>query len=263
MKTRISVALNGQYLHELDDTIVTQSVNIAAPQLTRYTAEVPGNGAFCGTVKRKMMEVRVGFSIISKRDFSGRVETYNKVMAWAMGGGMLTTTGHDGKFLQVVCDALPDLGSVRDWTRSHEITFRAYTVPYWQDEAVSEVSGRVGASAPVTMTLPVGGTADTPLNVTALVRSGTMNSLTVTVGKQRIGLTGLNAIAGEAVTIATDEHGFTDIFVTGIAGTRRNALSCRTKASHDELTVSPGAASVEVICGADADVTLSARGRWV
>ena len=203
---------------------------------------------------RRGLKVTVTAQIHQVHDLQARSAALDAIAAWVGSGGILTASYRPGKRLRVIPTRMPCLGKVRDYTQEIETELTAYAVPFWEDDAVTSVTGTAGAEG--SLTLSLAGTHETPLDA-EITAGGAVTALSLTAGGQTIALTGLSLAAGDTVTF---EHTEDDFLVIRAGNTR--LMDKRTAASADEILLGHGSNTVTWEADASVTVTAKARGRY-
>ena len=231
-------ALNGVQLDELFPEIVIRSVDPGVPHET-VSAVSRGRG-FGQRVTGQhwdTLEVSVTYAIdLPKKEMALRRQIFDAVNTWALQKGWLTVNRLEGRRFWVDKVVVPGSGDLWNWTNDFTIIFRAYGVPFWQDEipaqAVSSVTGN-GSVA-----LQVSGNVKSVLDISFQNRSGmTINNFQVQAAGNRIMLTSLG-LGGSAVLRIS--HGTDGLLRITAGGT--NVYSKYSGA--DDLYVDPGPVTV-------------------
>ena len=256
MRLSHRVALNGVQLDAIDSRILVQGVEEAAGKDQISTVSLfGGSGQRITNQHRDSLDVTVRFSInIKKTNMQARNDVFEKVCAWAAGGGWLTLNYKAGRRLNVICAQLPAAGDMWNWTNVYAIVFRACGVPYWQQDAQNSI--RANGST-ITRQIGVGGSATTVLDITFRCSSGTCSTFRVVAGSSMIELTGLSLSAGQTLVIDHTADGLLRIMAGGVS-----ALAKRTAASSDDLYVEPGTVTVTVTTQGSGSLTISCAGRY-
>ena len=150
---------------------------------------------------------------------------------------------------------LPGPGDL--WERTHEytITFRAYNVPFWQQ--ITPNSAKVNNITNGNVTLDVGGTAPSVLDIAFRNISGkVIQNFAATAGGNTITLNDVNIGVNETLEIT---HG-TDGLLRMTCG-NRNVYSLYRGA--DDLTVNPGSVTVKVTATRAGELTITNTGRFL
>ena len=256
------VALNGIQLDSVDDRILVQGIDEAAgkDQIT-VVSLFGGAGQRITNRHRDYLEVTVRFSLrVRKNDMQTRTAILERINAWAEPGGWLTLNYKPGRRLRVVCAQYPAAGDPWNWTGVYAIEFRAYAVPFWQQEPPGMLTA-TGNS--ITRSIGVGGNTDTVLNLSFKNTSGvSCDTFTVSTGGSAISLSGIGLAIGETLHIDHTEDGLLRIRIQSSGGNYRSALDKRTPESSDDLWVRPGTVTVSVTAERTGALALSCAGRY-
>ncbi len=251
MTTPFDCALNGVSLSRQDDRLCVLDIDEQAPKLRLTAAVLPTAGQQLLAQSRESLSVEVRFAI-QEEDPRLRRQALQKVLAWAMKGGILTTSDRKNQQLNVVCTALPAMAA-EDWTAPLSITFTTTRCPYWEDAALTQCAG-----TSCTVALP--GTADSTPVSAQITNTGTeaITSLTLYCGATYMTFEGITLPAG-GVFLLEAEDGLLCAAVDGAS-----VLSCRTPGSSDLLLAPCGqSAALSVTAAGTVTATFSARGRYV
>ena len=194
------VALGGEYLDELDESIVIRSVDPGVPHEASGTADRMGGwGSRLTNQHWQSLDVSVAFAIdLPKTRIADRRAVFDSVIAWANRKGWLTTNEMEGRRLYVDKVVIPGGGDMREWTNEYTITFRALGVPFWRDRTA--VEARKNKVTKGSLTIDVGGTAPGVLDLSFENVSGKqINDVTFTVDGNDLILKGVNLGAGETL----------------------------------------------------------------
>ena len=254
-------ALDGVQLDEIDNRILIQKIEPASGK-DQFNAvslwDQPGNRV--NKKHRDYVDVTVTFSMdIKKNAYTERSEIFEKVMSWAMGGGMLTLSQKPDRQIRVIAAQLPAEGDPLEWTNRYSITFRAYGVPYWQQETpdqlrildVSSTSRQFGVTGNVRSVMDVSFTNTS---------GGTINSFSITCGGSTISLSGIGLGNGETLTIDHPDTGEKSWLRIRIGS--RSVLNCRSAGSSNDLYVTPGTITISMTAGGSGTLLVSCNGRY-
>lgn len=261
MRTKVQVALNGAQLHEIDESVIVQQVIEQAPTLKRATiASGTHVGQLPTTLDRLSLDVQVVFSLRGKDDRAKRMQTLQRIAAWATDGGWLTVNYRTGERLRVECDALPNVGDIKKWNGTYTLTFRAYAVPYWQQTAANESTASAASGS---VTLSRGGNAEAPLLFSYKnTGSADVNAVTVTCAGQKIALSGLALKPGETVALEYDDRrNMQSIRIAG-GSAARDARPYRSADSSDDIMLRAASNAVGYSASAAGQWTFRTFGRW-
>ena len=262
------VALNGVQLDEVHDAIVIRSVEpgdgkeslSAVSSAAKYGQRVTGN-------RRDTLDMVVKFAInIRKDNLAGRAEVLELVNAWAArarGGAWLTLNYKTNRRLRVMLVQAPGEGSLWDYTKEFTITFRAYGVPYWEDETAT--SQRIGGDILAgTGSFALGGSMDAPIDAELLNRSGqTVVNASITIGGVTMSFPALRLGANETLVIDHTDDGLLRIRIRDAGGTYRSAMGLRADSSGDDFILSPGNISASYSAQRACRLTVSWRCRYL
>lgn len=271
MELKRRVALNGAQLDEVDAAVVIRSVEPAdGKENISAVSSAAGYGQRLTGFRRDTVDMVVKFAInIRKNDLERRAAVLEAVNAWAAaasperGGAYLTVNYKPERRLHVVLAQAPGEGSLWDWSKDFQLTFRAYAIPYWEDNAVS--STRIGDSnVSGSGVLQVGGSAKAALDAELTNRSGmTINTATITAGGRTMQFSGMGLNANETLVIDHAENGLLRIRIRDAGGAYRSAMAARNSASADDFSVAPGSVSVSYTTQRACRMTFNWRCRYL
>lgn len=249
-------SLGGVQLDELHDAIIIRSTDPGVPTETVTNTERMGGYGQRQTGQHwNAIEASVTFAIdLYKRQLALRDEVFDLVIAWAKAKRWLEFSHMPGKRLYVDKVVLPGRGDLWDWTKEYTVTFRANSVPFWQQTEPTVLKKSSITSGSVTM--DIGGTAPSVLDVSFRNISGkTIPNFMVKAGKRKIELKGVNLGGTETLRIS---HG-TDGLLRITVGTR-DVYDLYT--GDDDLYVEPGKVTVSVEAIRAGELTLTNYGRF-
>lgn len=260
------VALNGVWLDEVDDRIVIDGIepgdgreNIAAADVAgRYGQRITRN-------RRSTVDMVIRFKMLEHgRNTVGmteRSQLLEKINAWASGGGYLTVNYKPNRRLNVILTQAPGEGSLWDYTKEFSLAFRAYGVPYWEDEtAISQTFG--GSSASGSRNIQIDGSAETQADVELANTSGmVINTASVSVGGKTMAFTSLGLRGGEVLVIDHSD-GLVRIRIRN-GGSYRSVMAARSVSSANDLLISPGVRSASYSADRACRMTVSWRARYL
>ena len=251
------VSLHGVQLDELHEAIVIRSIDPGVPKETiNAVSRMGGWGQRVTGEHWDTLEVSVTYAIdVPKHNMALRRQIFDAVNVWALGKGWLTVNWMEGRRFYVDKVIIPGSGDLWNWTDEFTLVFRAYNIPFWQDELPSQATSGTAASGRVY--IPVAGTVQTVLNVDVRNRSGmTINNLWVQANGNRITLSNLGLGGSSTLTI--------DHTASGLLRVRIGSTSVYGKyTGADDLTVTPGTVAVDFAADRAVTVTAQAYGRWV
>lgn len=252
------VALNGVQLDQIDNAIVIRKVDAGAPTLSVNAVSRMGSvGQRVTSEHWEMLEVMITYAIdLGKRQMARRKEIFDAVNAWAMGKGWLTVNWMTNRRMWVDKVIVPNGGDMWDWTGEYTIVFRAYSVPFWQEENPASVAANLTSGSVV---LGVGGNVQTVIDLTFKNTSGsTINTFSVSAGGNTISLSDIGLLNGETLQI---HHG-TDGLLRIVIGSR-SVYNKRAAGGADDLYVQPGNVTVSVTAGGSGRLIVTCCGRYV
>ena len=268
MQLKRRVALNGVELDQADTSIVIRSVEPADGRENISAVSLAGG---CGQRMtgrhRDTVDMIVRFAILIRKDnLAGRAAALEKANEWAArakNGAWLTVNYKTNRRLWVVLAQAPGEGSLWDYTKDFQITFRAYGVPYWQEtEATGTVTVAAGTSG--TGTLAVPGSADTVADAVLTNESeSTVNTCKVTADGNQLMFSDLGLAAGESLVIDHENDGLLRIRILDTNESYRSAMNKRTPASNDDLFCRTGNRSVGFTSEYSCSLTVSCKGRFL
>lgn len=251
------VALGGVQLDELHERIVILGFDPGVPNETiQTTPRMGGAGQRMTSQHWNQLDVSVTYGIdVPKTNMALRREIFDLVNTWARRGGWLTASEMPNRRMYAEKVVVPGSGDLWDWTAEFVITFRAYGVPFWQDELPAQAVSGTAASGRIWLT--AGGNEGSVLDVSFRNMSGmTINNFWVQANGNRITLSSLGL--GGSSTLAIS-HG-TD----GLLRITANGTSVYSKyTGADDLYVEPGAVAVDFSADRAGILTAQNYGRWL
>ena len=254
------IALGGEQLDEIDPWIAIRRIEDTSPQESIAVVDMLGGAGQRITGSHfGLMEVTVTWALdIHAKEALERRAVYERVMRWANRKGWLTVNDKENRRMYVDKVIFPDQGDIREWTKEYEIIFRAYNVPFWQQETPESASAGPGASVTVSLQNP--GTTESVLDIRFRNASG-MEISTVDIsatGGSNIKLRNLGLQAGETLLINHGTDGILHITAGG-----RSALAKVQPGSSDDLVVAPGGVNVTLQAQRAGELTASCYGRYI
>jgi len=253
------------YLVTLDDYSMTDVSNLVhivdvielQPGRTTNTKErlgAPGSIIVRDHINTR--QVRVQFAILTS-DPVARAAALSSLSAWAMDGKYLKIGDRPGQQLRVVCTDTPLTMSKRKWTELCEMTFTAFSTPFWEDVTPIEVTKK-GLTAETLTIFPPGNVWQVPLRCRVTPVEETLTQFGINAYGATMVFSGLAVPAGKTLVIDY-EDGLLSAKWTADDGTVVPCLRYRAGAEYIPLTTRK---TNEVIVMADAvsDVTLSVKG---
>ena len=250
-------ALGGVQLDELHERIVIRSINPGVPnESIQATARMGGAGQRMTSQHWNQLDVSISYAIdVPRRELELRRQIFEMVNAWALRKGWLTISYLPNRRMYVDKVVVPGSGDLWNWTDEFTITFRAYNVPFWQDEMPTQT--QIDLAAGGSGTVEVGGNVESPLDVTFRNRSGmTVNNFSIQAGGHNIRLTGLGLSGSGTLAISHGTDGLLRITADG-----RSVYDKYT--GSDDLTVSPGQCWFSFSADRAGRLTVQSYGRYV
>lgn len=267
------VALNGVELDEVDERIVISSVEPAdGIEEISPANSAAGFGQRITGYRRNSVDIVVVFRILQRGHSvdgqQARSEVLEAVNAWAAaaaperGGAYLTVNYKPGRRLHVVLAQAPGEGSLWDWSKDFQLTFRAYAIPYWENLTASvEGIGSGGASG--SGTIQVGGSATAQADILLKnISSSTIYYAQVTIGGKTMTFNSLGLYGGDALIVDHDENGLVRIRIER-GGNYSSAMGKRSAGSADDFTVAPGSRGVSYAADYACVMEVSWRDRYL
>lgn len=253
------VALNGVQLDEVDSRIVIKGIEEAAGKET-ISAVSPAFG--CGqritNRHRDTLDVTIKFSLnIRTTELQERSNIFEAVNRWAAQGGYLTVNYKANRRIYVVCAQNPGAGDQYERTTVYSITFRAYSIPYWEEETARSVD--TGTTSNGSCSLEVAGSAETVADISLRNMSGMqINTVNITGAGKTMRFESLGLNANETLTISHTGTGILQIKIGS-----RSVMSKRTPSSANDFRMIPGVRTFSFNADRACKMSVSCRGRFV
>lgn len=259
------VALNGVQLDELDERIVISAVEPGeGNENITSTESAAGYGSRITSGRRGTLDMTVRFKLLERgrteEGMAQRAALLEAVNAWARTGGIMTVNYKPNRRLHVTMERPATEGSsLWDYSKEYTLQFRAYAIPYWEEEDANTVTfGGNAASGNRSITLE--GSAKSTFDVELANTSGmTINSCTVRIGGNTMTFRSLGLGGSEALVI---DH------VDGVVRIRirngssyRSAMTARTGAN--DFMSPPGAQACSYSADRAVRMTVSWRARFL
>lgn len=261
------VALNGVWLDDVDSRIVISGIESGdGKESISATDAASGYGQRITGNRRSTLDVAVKFRLLEHgKDVTGlqaRAELLEIVNAWAANGGYLTLNYKPDRRLSVILAQAPGEGALWDFTKEFTMTFRAYGVPYWEQE-MARTASTGGGSNTSSATIVVEGSAPTQVDVRLQNTSGQKISYAnVMVDDKTMYFNELNLGAGETLVIDHND-GLLRIRIQENGGAYRSAMALRHTDSANDYMVAPGARAVYFTAQRACRMTASWRARYL
>lgn len=251
------VALGGVQLDELHERIVVLGVDPGIPEESISTvSRMGGFGQRVTGDHFETLDVTVTYGIdVPKKQMELRRQIFEAVNAWARNCGWLTVNWMPNRRMYADKAVLPSSGDMWDWTKKYEIVFRAYNVPFWQDEIPNQAARSLISSGSTAVI--VGGNVQSVLDVEFRNRSGMqINNFSISAGGNTLVLSNLGLGGSETLAFSHGTDGLLRITAGG-----RSVMDRRTGA--DDLYVNPGTANVSISTERSGDLTVRNYGRYI
>jgi hypothetical protein len=251
------VALGGVQLDELHERIVVLGVDPGTPDESISTvSRMGGFGQRVTGEHWETLDVTVTYGIdVQKREMELRRQIFDAVNAWARTRGWLTVNWMPNRRMYVDKVVTPSSGDMWDWTQKFDIIFRAYNVPFWQDEIPNQAARSLITSGSTAVI--IGGNVQSVLDVEFRNRSGmTINNFAISAGGNSITLSNMGLGGSETLAFSHGTDGLLRITAGG-----RSVLDRRTGA--DDLYVNPGTVNVSISTERSGDLTVRNYGRYI
>lgn len=252
------IALNGQHLDELHERIVIRGISPGDINETiSATSRMGGFGQRITGDHFETLDIVLTFAIfVPKNDLIARRKIYEDACKWARQGGWLTVNYMPDRRLWVDKVLIQGSGDLRDWDKEYTITFRAYSVPFWQDSIPASVSKTNYSSGSFVMIVP--GQFRTVAEVNFTNTSGSsISAFSITTGSSTIALTDISLANNEKLSIYHENDG-----ILRIMNGSTSLYDKRTGESADDLYVNPGRETVTLSAGGAGTLKVSVRGRY-
>ena len=255
------VALGNAQLDQVDASVVITGVDTGTTQESiTAVSKMGGAGQRVTRQHWTTLDVVVSFAInLPKRSLTARRAVFNSVRDWALKKGWLTTNQMPQKRVYVDKVIIPDAGDMWDWTRSFDITFRAYNVPFWQDVSVTPAIKTLTGGTEGTFTLSVNGNVQSVMSLAFANTSGsTVNTFEVTVNGKTMSLTDIGLASGKSLEI---DHGTDGLLRITADGT--SVYDKQDAGGAEDLYVNPGDNAVAVTAGGAGTLSAWAYGLYL
>ena len=257
MISRYEVSLNGVDMASLNENLKILNVEYPAPEITLTKNATAGrDGARITRRYREAARVTVKFEL-HIYDIAQRQAACQDIARWAANGGALRINDRPDTHLNVICETLPSITSVRDWTKTLALEFAAYRFPYWEDDTETQIT-LSGVNTSGTVYVPGNTGADARALVSATI-TARANLTWVTVFAGAGTFIGLGAMRnGETVEI-----GYDDDLILYIRKGGTSILNTRNEISTDDLLAECGKNNLFTLqSNGAAQVTFRTRGCW-
>ena len=266
MHLKRRVALNGVWLDEVDSRIVISGVEPGDGKETISAVDAAaGYGQRITGFRRSVLDMVVRFKLLQRskteENMAERSQLLEAVNAWAAGGGILTVNYKPNRRLNVILVQAPGEGSLWDYTKEFSLTFRAYGVPYWENET-ADVQTIGGNSLSGSGNIQIGGSVKTQADVEIENTSGmTINNVTVSVAGKTMTLNGIS-LGGSETLVIDHKDGLVRIRIKN-GSNYRSVMDKRTEASANDFMAEPGTRAISYSAQRACRMTVSWRNRYL
>lgn len=257
------MSFRGVQLDAVDEAIIIQKVVENAPSWGQ-TLQSRGNGY--GQIQtgseKKYRDIIVSFVINELTDIVRREEVLQAVRDWASAPGWLRLNYREDQRIYARCVTMPAVNGIVKAAEEYTLTFRSTARPEW--EANTADTATATARKTGNIIIKVKPSAGGPLRLSAY-NPGTSkcDSVTLSMGNQKIALTGLGLAPHETLAIDyTTEKDIQRIRIQNTAGSWRSVLNKRTTDSSDDIMLACGSNTVTVLSSVNLQWTLTCFGRW-
>lgn len=256
MISRYAVWLNDVSLAEVDPRIYVSDISYPVPTIERKTSRLAGRDGLYSGDSEYIKERKISITFVV-REYSTqrRQEIIQNVILWASNGGWLKTSDRVGQKIYVKATGLPAATSVMRWLDELAVEFTSFDYPYWQDEAVQEIT--LANNALGTLYLP--GVRDACVEASILAQESITSYLNIQCGDTQIIIGSPGMAENDIVTIGySEDHHIMDIKLWTVS-----ILNKRLPTSDDDLIAKPGNNTVTFAADGAALCTLTVRGVYL
>lgn len=258
LPSRNRVWLNRIGLADIDPSIHIHDVAYNPPNITTNTVDrARYNGSRVTRQRMGNSSVTIQFDV-REYDQVLRQSIMNRITAWAMAGGVLTTDDRPGQRLHVVCTEAPTVKSSLKWAGRQSMEFSAYDQPFWEDVVpkTTILTGTIESGQ-----LAGAGAASDPFVEVRVKATQYISSVTLNAGNTTIALNGILISPTQALVIEYDDTHTLKIYNEN---TGTSYLNKRSASSDDDLMIPVGKFStVSFSANGSATVTFSVRGLYL
>jgi len=257
-------ALNGVWLDEIDSRIVISGIELGdGKENITAVDSAAGYGQRITARWRQTMDIVIRFRMLEHgKNVTGlteRAQLLEMVNTWAANGGYLTLNYKPNRRVSVILAQPPGEGSLWDYTKEFSLTFRAYAVPYWEDENANSVTFG-GSAASGSRSILIEGSAKTQCDVELQNVSGmTINSCRIVIGENTMTFSSLGMGGSEALVI-DHQDGLLRIRIRN-GSSYRSVMASRSGA--DDFKVTPGTQSCSFSADRACRMAVSWRNRYL
>lgn len=287
------VVFNGVRLGDVSPYVVVKSVDRGAPKKNTQAADrLGGFGQRITQEHWQTLDATVTFAIDVPKEKGGlRAHVFSMVRNWACGSLgygrpadpwlKIDFAGRGSEIVGVIVPSIngntninlnpfagqrlyvdevifPGAGDLYDWTKEYTITFRAVSVPFWQDSMETSGESVIGTEIPVTLNVP--GNIRTPVNAIIRNRSGmNIDNLLVWTELSQISFSNLGFGRNEYLYITHGDTGLLSI----MKGSSSLASVYSKYSGSDDLLILPGVKTVWFRADRGCSMSVSVCGRYL
>lgn len=253
MRTRYDAWMDGVAMSSLHDDLAVLDIEYEAPSISNTVFKrAQGSGGYVGDRYQESSGVTIHFEL-HIYDPAERQRVCAAVCKWAQ-GRILQTTDRPDQRLLCICDEYPAISSASKWTDPLAVVFRAYSIPYWQEQnpVMVTLTGTLDDD-----TLYVPGNAGYARVEAEISAVEALTSVTLTAGQTSIVLSGMSVPAEGVIRIYYDDEGFLRITL--------GSTSIMDKRTGDDDLLVPCGERSAVSLASDGTCTcrFSVRGLWL
>ena len=253
---RLEAYMNGISMTSIHPGILVTNIQTPPPAMNISTNQLAGrNGERVESQKRTRAKTTISF-VFPGSSIAERQLICQQVASWAR-QGILQVSNRQGQRLRCICTSPPSISDVMDRAEELKVELTAYSQPFWEENTASTTT-LTGTSGNGTLYVPGNG-GEVLVEITATPTSGTLNSLTLTVGGDTMSFTSLGATSANPFRLTYSDEGIQSIKVGNTS-----VLGKRSAASADDLrAASGGLNTISMTANVASSVVFSTRGVWL
>ena len=251
------VALGGTQLDSVDNAIVIQGFDPGTPQeVISATDRMGGAGQRITSEHFSMLEASLDFALdIMPKNMADRRTAFNKVLHWANQKAWLQCGAMQGRRMRVDKTVMPSSGDLRVLDEVYSIKFRAYNVPFWQDDTPTAVTVASISTGTVSITVP--GEVETQLDAELKnISGGQISAITIGIDGHELVFTAMTLANGDTLKISHGTDGLLRATVGGVT------VYGKMTGSNDLIT-RPGTQTISVTCSGALEMKAEVFGRYL
>lgn len=254
MARKENAALNGILLSEVDPRIIGIRIE---EQAKADDASFESKGRLPGQKlafkKRSSLTINIFFKIREISDLSERMQVIGKVNQWAVKGGELSVSYRGSQKLSVFLSQAASPGDIRNYAEEISLLFESDNWPYWSGLGSSYYL-LTGTSGSTRIQIP--GDAPTLVDI-SLYAIQNISHIRLTVDNKTIAISNADIPAAGYVQFKHDDQGVLHIKKGDVS-----LYPLLDMDSADCLLTEGGSASVSFETDGEAEIRISAIGRW-